>query len=383
MKPLHEVTVFTNGDSSKLSTWSNVPYLFTQTLIEKGIKVNRIDLTPNPSRKNFWDKTMGRVARRLINKNTNFEYFRSFLHFMNVRSRIKKAILDHPQTDVFIFLTFSFSASRFTKKPVVLFGDWTYDYYLKYYGNRKPDMLEQQSIDRENTEIEEADLVLPLFPGIAAHMKKMYSNKNIQYLGNVINAVNTVSQTEALKAKENSQELLFVGSPKYLAGALALINAFEALKKQYPLLKLHIVGMNETDIGRTLPLDVSCYGYMDKGNDKERRLYYDLFKRAKVVINTTPKWGGFSATIEAMYFYNPIVVMPYDEFVETFGKQINFGVYCTENTPEAIEKSVRAIIEHPAYNLLCTQANDAVKDYTWSAYIDKMIASINALPQSR
>lgn len=381
MKVLREVTVFTNGDSSKLSTWSNVPYLFTQTLIEKGIKVNRVDLTPDPSLKNFWDKTMGRVARRLVNKHTNFEYFRSLRHFINVRARIKKAIHDHSQTDVFIFLTFSFSASTLTKKPVVLFGDWTYDYFLDYYENRKPDLLERQSVKRENSVIENADLVLPLFPGIAAHMKKKYSNKNIQYLGNVINAVKTISETEALKAKEHSHELLFVGSPKYLEGALSLLSAFENLKKQYPLLKLHIVGMNEAELGRALPTDVTCYGYIDKGNDKERELYYDLFKRAKVFINTTPKWGAFSATLEAMYFYNPVIVMPYTEFVETFGRQINFGVYCEENTPGSIEKSIRSVFDTTSYNSLCMSANTSVKDFTWSAYIDKVIAQINALPQ--
>ncbi len=380
MKSLREVTVFTNGDASKLSTWSNVPYLFTQTLIEKGIKVNRIDLTPDEALKNFWDKTMGRVARRLINKHTNFEYFRSRMHFKNVRSRIKKAINEHPQTDVFIFLTFSFSASGLTKKPVVLFGDWTYDHYLDYYENRKPDLLEQQSIKRERWAIESADLLLPLFPGIAAHIQKTYNNKNIQYLGNVINAVNTISETEALKAKENSFELIFVGSPKYLAGAFNLISAFENLKTQYPHLKLHIIGMNETEIGKTLPADVSCYGYLDKGKDKDRELYYDLFKRAKLFINTTPKWGAFSAAIEAMYFYNPAITMPYDEFTSTFGKQIDFGVYCEENTPAAIEKSIKALFEHKAYSSLCINANKAVKEYTWSAYIDKVIAQINALP---
>ena len=379
MKSLREVTVFTNGDSSQLSTWSNVPYLFTQTLITKGIKVNRVDLTPDPSLKNIWDKTMGRIARRLVNKRTNFEYFRSRKHFKNVQARIKKAINDHPKTDVFIFLTFSFSASGLTKKPVVLFGDWTYDYYLDYYENRKPDILERQSIKRENLVIEKADLVLPLFPGIAALMKKKYSNKNIQYLGNVINAINTISEAKALQAKANSSEILFAGSPKYIAGSLSLISAFENLKKQYPLLKLNIVGINKTEIEKTLPADVICYGYLDKGNDKERELYYDIFKKAKLFINTTPKWGAFSATIEAMFFYNPIIVMPYAEFVETFGKQINFGVYCEENIPENIVKCIKQIFDHADYNSLCINSSMAVREYSWSAYIDKVIVQIKAL----
>ena len=43
-----EVIFFTYGDSSKASTWSNVPFLFTKTLEGKGIKVDRIDLTQTP-----------------------------------------------------------------------------------------------------------------------------------------------------------------------------------------------------------------------------------------------------------------------------------------------------------------------------------------------
>ena len=52
---------------------------------------------------------------------------------------------------------------------------------------------------------------------------------------------------------------------------------------------------------------------------------YEPFKKAKVFINTTPKWAAFSASIEAMYFYIPVVVTPYDEFTKTFGEHIEFG----------------------------------------------------------
>jgi hypothetical protein len=44
---LKEINVFTYCNASKLSTWSNVPYFFTETLEEKGIKVNRINIQPN------------------------------------------------------------------------------------------------------------------------------------------------------------------------------------------------------------------------------------------------------------------------------------------------------------------------------------------------
>ena len=51
---MNEITIFTYGDSNKISTWSNVPYFFTTTLEKKGIIVNRINIRPgNRVLKNF------------------------------------------------------------------------------------------------------------------------------------------------------------------------------------------------------------------------------------------------------------------------------------------------------------------------------------------
>ena len=146
MKKIKEVSVFTNGDSCKLSTWSNVPYFFTQALTAKGIKVNRIDLSPDPSLEKRWNKFMGRVMRRIF-KGTSYCYFRSFTHFKNIRSRLKKALDSYPEADANIFLTFSFSSTGLTQKPTILFCDWTYEHYFNYHANRKPDFLEKQCIN--------------------------------------------------------------------------------------------------------------------------------------------------------------------------------------------------------------------------------------------
>lgn len=377
MKKIKEVSVFTNGDSCKLSTWSNVPYFFTQALTAKGIKVNRIDLSPDPSLEKRWNKFMGRVMRRIF-KGTSYCYFRSFTHFKNIRSRLKKALDSYPEADANIFLTFSFSSTGLTQKPTILFCDWTYEHYFNYHANRKPDFLEKQCIKRENTQVEVADLVLPLFPSIAEHMQKHYRNKNIKYLGNVINSVYDVSETDIIKEKENSWDLIFVGRSAYKEGALALINALQNLKDDYPQLKLHIIGMNKDDFA--IPSkDIYCYGYLDKGKDEDRKTYYDLFRRAKIFINTTPKWGAFSATIEAMYFYTPVIVAPYNEFVKTFGDDIQFGAYCDQNLPDEIEKNIRSILNNSSYSSFCLNAHNSVREYTWSSYIDKVIKEIELI----
>jgi glycosyltransferase involved in cell wall biosynthesis len=376
MSKLREITVFTTGDSSKPTTWSNVPYFFTETLIRKGIKVNRVNIGPNPKLNHFWDKTMWRIARHLVNRKTTFTYFRSAIHNANVKRRIKKAVNEFPASDVFLFLTFSFSSKDFTNKPTVLFSDWTYEHHIRQFENRKPDILEQQCINRENKCIEEADLILPLFPAIAEHMKARYTNKNIYYLGNVINSVLEADAQKMIAEKISSFDILFVGSPKYLEGALSLIAAFKLLKSQFPELRLHFVGLTQFEIGIELPADVVAHGYLDKGKDEDRKLYYSLFSKARMFINTTPQWGAFSATIEAMYFYTPVVVTAYDEFVRTFGHNPSFGIYAANNTPEEIAYCVASLLENDNSAYLFNAAHNAVKEFTWDAYVDKVVALV-------
>lgn len=384
MAKIREVTVFANGDSSKLATWSTLPYFFTETLMAKGVKVNRVDVSPDPRLQNIWNKTMGRYVNRFT-RLTSYNYFRSLVHFKDVKKRVNQALESYPKADANIFMTFSFSSAGMTNKPTVLFCDWTYDHYFKYHVGQKPGLLERRCLKRENAQIEAADMVVSLFPGIADYMKETYTNKNIFYLGNVINSVYEVSESEALQPKKDSNDLLFVGSPKYMEGALALMEAFVNLKQQRPNLKLHIVGTEKGHF-KAVPSGVMCYGYLDKGKDESRELYYELFKKAKVFINTTPKWAAFSASIEAMYFYIPVVVTAYDEFTRTFGNNIKFGAYCEENSPAVIETKIKSILDHPSYNSLCVNAHKAVQEYTWSAYIDRVIEQIEKIdlkPQVR
>jgi glycosyltransferase involved in cell wall biosynthesis len=374
---MKEITVFANGDSSKIRIWSNVPFFFTETFISKGIKVNRIDLSPSILLETIFNITCYPLIK-VINRKTSYEYFRSLIHFINVRNRIRKAIKKYSNSDAYIFLTFSFSSAGLTSKPTIQFSDWTYNHYFNYFKNRKPDFFERRCIKRENSQIEGSNLVLTLFPSVAEYMKERYKNSNIFYLGNVINSLLDVSEEEILNLKENSYNLLFVGRKKYIEGAQSLIIAFENLKVKYPQLSLHIIGMKTSDF-KNLPKDVYCYGYLDKGDDNDRELYYKLFREAKIFVNTTPKWGAFSASIEAMYFYTPVIISPYKEFIKTFGRNIDFGCYCEPPSLTCLEEKIMNIFNNSAYKMLCRKAHDSVKEYTWDAYIDKVISKIEEI----
>jgi len=377
MRKIKELTVFSNGDSSKINTWSNVPYFFTKTLISKGIHVNRIDISPNKYLRRIFKLTVYQIVKKI--KNTNYDYFRSSIHFYNVRFRIKKAIKKHPNSDAYIFLTYSFSSIGLTEKLSIQFCDWTYDYFFKYFLSRNPDFFEKQCIIRENSQIEGSDLVFTLFPGVSEYMKKNYKNRNIHYLGNVINSLLIPQETSILKHKENSNSILFVGGNKYIEGARTLINAFVILKQNFPQqfrqLSLHIIGIDGSEFS-VLPDNVHCYGYLDKGKEKDKELYYNLLKEAKLFVNTNPKWGAFSASIEAMFFYTPVLVTPYKEFVKTFSESIDFGLLCNDSSPDSIAEKINNIISDPSYVSLCYNAHNSVKKYTWDNFADKLILKI-------
>lgn len=151
---------------------------------------------------------------------------------------------------------------------------------------------------------------------------------------------------------------------------------FELSKKDFPELQLHIIGMSKTEF-TSLPNDVYCYGYLDKGNENDRKIYYSLLEKAKVFINTTSKWGAFSATIESMYLYTPIIVTPYTEFVETFGEKINFGYYCNDNTISELYDNIKNFFISNDYREMCINANYSVKDFTWDNYTERMIEIMN------
>lgn len=370
---MNEITIFTYGDSTKIRTWSNVPYFFTTTLEKKGIIVNRINITSNSKiLKKLFNIGLYRILSKLYKKNS-YTYLRSYLFRIEANLKIIKAVKKYPKSDSFIFLNFDFSTKRYSKKPSILFGDWTYDHYITYFLNKEPNFFEFQYIKSQNRKIKESDLVIPLFPSMAEQLKH---KGNIKYLGNVINSVIESNKEEILEQKKDSNKIIFIGSFKYIEGAKKLLESYNILKNKYPKLSLDFIGLKESDFN-TLPKGVKCYGYLDKGNNEQREIYYKLLKEARVFVNTTPKWSAFSASVEAMYFYNPVIVPPYGEFVKTFGENFIGGIYCNDN--DKLVEKIELIINTQSYEEFSINARTLVENFTWDSYIDKVLLEIKTV----
>lgn len=371
-----EITIFTEGDSNTAKVWSNIPYYLTNTLESVGYTVHRVNVFGNHFLRLLYDNFFCRILRHTIMPQTTFAYERSFLYRIEHGYLMKRAVRKYPNTDYFISTSFSFAPVKYTSRPCSLFCDWTYEYYFTHFLKRKPDFLEALEVRRQNALIEQVDHVFVLFPDVASYMQKFYKNEHIYYLGNVINSDKITAPIPFIE-KQESLKILFIGLKKYKEGVMSLIQAITILRTVHPGITLDVIGMDTSDLS-DVPAYVTCHGYLSKDIPEEKELYNSILVHAALYVNTTPIWAGFSSALEALYHYVPIITTPYNSFIETFGKQISFGTYCDSNKPSQIAAAITTILQLPSdqYSNLCEQAHSAVLDFTWEAYVNKLINTI-------
>jgi len=379
---IKEVIFFTYGDSNDASTWSNVPYLFAKSLIRHDIVVSRVNLFDFPRWiLKLYKWTIGRVYK-LFHRCTSHNFYRSGVFRKLCQKKIKKAIDEFPGADLCIFTNFELYNS-FSDIPSLLLCDWTYEIFIRDRLKREPDRLEKRFIRWQNQALTNAEHVISLFRKSTAQIRHYCPGAKVVNLGiNVVNdmsheySANETDKTKLISDKHNHLNILFIGSIKYRDGAQCLIASFKIIRKSYPEAKLHIVGMTDAELNCSAEDGVSCYGYLRKDDTQQNRLYYELMRKATVLVNPTPIWAGYSSMIEAMYNYTPVVVSPYDDFVEEFSTDIQFGIYQKDTSPQSIANSIIKIYKGPGYRTMCENAHNAVKDYNWDNYVDLILEHV-------
>lgn len=388
-KSIKEVLFFSNGDPNSASTWSNIPFLFATTLMEKGIKVRTVQLLKEHRIQYIYDTFIRRILKILFRAEICY-YPRTRLHNYLAYKRIKKTVLKYPEADLCIFINYAFF-NKYSRIPSLLLSDWPASYDIAKF-NREPSSFERRFIKQETKSINSAEYVVTLFDTRRKEMEIEFPKANICYLGgNVINNLNVIEPltynthditTDEIKKlveiKKKSYKILFIGKPdRYKEAAEKLLKAVGELRKYstYQRLELHIIGFTK----RLSPEQegfVYYHGYLRKEVSKERDLYYALLKEAHVVVNATPFWAGFSSIIEAMYFFTPVIVSKFDEFVREFGMNEDFGFYCHDFSVAEIANNLKKIFQEETYEEKCIQAHCKVSGYTWSIYVDKVLSLV-------
>lgn len=364
------------GDSTSPKAWSNVPFLFSENLKKQGFEILRLDISPNEKHERLWNKYPGRILSRFF-RNQQFEFLKTPISRNIAYRKIKKAVTSNPDLHFVIFLSFDFY-NKFSNTPSLLLHDWSYDMIILDRQKRKPYFFEKWFINYQNIAFNKSELVISLFQDAQKIISERHK-KQVHHLGiNVVNDINFNKPTpqEILERKKNSQDLLLIGSMKYLLGARKLVQAVRTLQKEFPNLKINIINVPKDKLlleeGDNF---VKCYNYLDKGDPEQNKQYYELLINAKILVNPSEIWAAYSSTIECMFYYTPIIIKPYDAFVLDYGEKNDFGVYLQNTEVPTIVDSIRSILMMDAetYTKLCLRANELVKDQTWENYTKKVV----------
>ena len=376
-----EIIVFCYGDSESLSTWSNVPYLMTQELLRRGIIIHRVDILPGRFFRSIYNRIIWRMSKIILPDNKSND-LRSPLCKIIIDRKIKKAVMQYPNASFCLFFCYDYY-NRFNSIPSVLFSDWTFKYLLENrYHKEHLNPLERRFVNQQAVSICNSTFVFSLFKSCSEVINKDYPTANIIHLKrNVIN--NTcpfkISEEQIIFQKKRSNRILFIGGKNYLEGALQLIESADSINNEETKYCLDIIGLSESDIGEISHDSVHCYGYLDKSNADDNFLYYDLLTKAGVVVNTTPRWAGYSSIIEALYFYTPVIISPFEEIVNEFGSNNQFINYHDSDSTNDLGQQIVSLLQREDYPEICVNAHSAVKDYTWGKYIDEFLTAIEGI----
>lgn len=367
------IYIFTEGDASKLSAWSNVPYFLSTTLEKMGHRVVRVDISTMNFVRKVYNHTISKLLEMLFPQHA-YQFERAGVYNRRVEKILKQTMTQASDADLFIIMNFSFY-NKWNQVPTITFSDWSYDYYIKVRCKRKPYFFERHYLLRQEEAIEHATVVVSLFEECARYMQKQFSKAHVRFLGgNVVNAMLEPQgeMTDIIERKRREKLILFIGMKKYISGAQLLVDAFHLIKKRIPDATLHVVGLVKNDL-QNLTDGVYCYGYLHKDDESESKLYYDLLQKASLFVNPTEHWAGYSSMVEAMYYYTPIVVSPYQEFVGEFGADIDFGRYNMRFNANSLADTMLDVLMSDVYVSFCENAHERVKDYTWSSYVERFL----------
>lgn len=372
-----KIYFFTTAPSKEYKSWSNIPYLLHRNLEKRGFTVKNYVLAELEPIKSIFNLPV-RILNKYFNFGTTYFYVRTPLHFYLTCIFGTWIRYISNKCDVMLVQGFSYPINNRYNKQIIL-GDWPSEYLFEKFLKRPPNRFERYSIDRENTVIEAADAVVTLFPNVRDYMLQRYRNKNIYYLGNVVNIDEDISVPDNLmQIKQTSNRLLFIGQPFYLSGALQLIEAVREIRATGIVCEVDIIGIPQKLIGLEYEW-LKIHGYLDKGKVSEKKRYYEIISAARVFVNTTPGWSGFQAMLEAMYFGNPIVVRP-NESISSFFANLNDVCYLWDEDKIRLDVLLKCSFSNPReYQRMSEAARLSVKFSTWDKFTDKLVGLIKTM----
>lgn len=372
-----EVNLFTIGDASSISTWSNLPYFFSKSLSNNGVKVNKINLIPSEyfSYK-LYVFLLGKVNRMknvLLNKEDKYTFTRDKLTCYFVNKKLKKELSKYSQSSFNIFLTYSFSSFRHCPIPVIHYCDDTYEHFLETRG-KKPSEKDAYFIETEKENLQNSYFIFNTDKECSDFLRDRYKLDRVSQLRGGLNLEpqKIHKEVEFLRTKSKAKNILFIGSNAYWRGVDIAIKAFKVFnRKHFNSFKLYIVGISRDQLD-DLDENVHCYKYLNKQDRREADIYFNLLRSAKMIIAPMRSGPFPAAVVEAAHMYTPAVIrqMPGDDFVVDGYN----GILLDELNPEEWARKMENLVQNEhLWGRLARNAHQASNKYSWDKTVNKLI----------
>lgn len=366
-----EINLFTFGDSADIRTWSNLPYFFSKSLIAGGVGLNRIDLHPEESfifrKYRALIEIFADLVCRLFGFNLSVEPYRDPISIWLIERKIKAQIRKHPHADANLFLTFSFSSYRWSRKPAINYCDETYVHYLQDSG--KPTGLKDRwLVDREDDILAHASLIFTTGSRCAEFIRQRHPSKRVQWLPSGINLddVATEDAGRILAEKRRSKSILFIGLGHWKRGIDLLIDAFIRFnRKNGEAYTLHIVGLSHEEARNAGP-HIRGYGYLNKHDPGQFATYLHLLKTARLFVMPMREGPLPGVIKEAGMVYTPVVITDIWNVSDVIKHDVN-GILVARPSAEDFAEQMHALINDECrWERLARNAHRMAQRFSWS-----------------
>jgi len=308
-----KMNLFSWGEPSDITSWSNVPYFFSKALAHYGVQVNGVNLMPTESWRHRlvfgWCRAWRRAARVI-----GHPYARRFpmhcrLTQALIKQKIKTVSQKHADADLNVFLNYSFSSYLYTDTPVAHYCDITYEHFLNTIGaaDGPRDAIIIQSQQRI---LAHADYVFTMSQRCHDYIQQRYFTKRLFKLeaGTNLELNRQLDPEQLITQKLDRKEILFIGKPPEERGVDILIEAFKQFNNgRGGEFRLHIVGATRKEIGEA-DERIRFYGYLNKADPTDLKTYIELLETAYLFV--FPMRGGLlpGAIREAHLMCTPAII---------------------------------------------------------------------------
>jgi glycosyltransferase involved in cell wall biosynthesis len=370
------VNLFCWGDSNDINTWSNVPYFFARALISRRVDVKRLNLIPDggpvhramevlSSNYNRIASTCGLRPRPLF----RIPAFHRLVNFHLARTC--RRIHD---TDLNLFLTFSFSSYRYSNVPVAHYCDRTYELDLAERGIH-PSFVDRRLFQMEKQNVQNARYVFNFNRACLEFVRDRYgvSRPLLLTAGINLGEDDFPDPSTLIARKEASRDILFIGRGYHHRGVDILLEAFRLFNTRTPdPFTLHLVGVAK--LGPSEPqADVVCHGYLRKDDPAQYRQYMELLASARLFVFPM-RFGPLPGVLrEALWMCTPVILTSVPNASERLENGKN-GILAAKADAEEFAYWMSTLVEdRERWRRMAGYARESVRGETWGATIDRFL----------